>query len=69
MNGNWWIENKYSGWGEYVFGKTFKQACQQAIDHCTTDTAKWCVFDGENKKVAEVTKNGVQWRAIGYGEE
>jgi hypothetical protein len=63
---NWWLENKYSGAGEYVFGQTFDHACRMAVAKCTTDMARWIVFDGQNRKVAEVTMRGVEWRHALY---
>ena len=59
----WRIESKTSGCGRQVDG-TLDDAIREAQRECTTDASCWVVWMlPVNRRVAEVTLRGCQWRS------
>lgn len=56
---NWWLEYKSSKQGRYFTG-SYEQAVKEAQSMCINDTTVVYVFDGGNRRTAEVTKAGAR---------
>jgi hypothetical protein len=56
---NWWIEYKSSRQGRYFTG-TYQQAVEHAYGMCITDSTVVWVYNGDNRRVAQVTLRGVE---------
>jgi len=56
---NWWLEYKSSRQGRYFTG-TYEQAVAEAVSMCVSDATVVWIYDGSNRRTAEVTRNGAK---------